>query len=145
MKKLFLSLTCLVLVSTVSFADSDRAIAVNQLPQAAQQLIKNYFADIEISYAKMETELFDKSYEVIFVNGNKVEFDKKGEWTDVDCKYTEVPVGIVPQKIQDFITKNHPNTKVIEIDKDSRDYELKLSNRVELKFDRNENFIGYDD
>ncbi len=145
MKKLFLSLTCLVLVSTASFADDDRAISVNQLPQTAQQFIQSYFVDVEISYAKMESELFDKSYEIIFVNGNKVEFDKNGKWTDIDCKYTEVPIGIVPQKIQDFIAKNHPNTKVIEIDKDRWDYDLKLNNRIELRFDLNENFIGFDD
>jgi hypothetical protein len=133
------------LVSTAAFAGKDKAITVDQLPQTARQFIKEYFAAIEVSYAKMESEVFDKSYEVILVNGCKVEFDKKGEWTDVDCKYSEVPAGIVPQKIQEFITKNQPSAKVIEIDRDSRDYELKLDNRVELKFDLKENFMGYDD
>ena len=145
MKRLFLSLACLVLASTAAFADKDVAITTDQLPQTSQQFIKTYFGEIQVSYAKMETELFDKNYEVVFVNGSKVEFNKQGEWKDVDCKYAEVPAGIVPQKIQEFLTKNHPTAKVIEIDKDSRDYELKLNNRIELKFDINENFMGYDD
>ncbi len=145
MKRLFLSLACLVFMSTAAFADKDVAITTEQLPQTAQQFIKQYFSDTQVSYAKMESEMFDKSYEVIFVNGCKVEFDAKGEWKDVDCKYAEVPAGIVPQKIQEFIAKNQPNTKVVEIDRDKRDYELKLSNRVELKFDLKENFMGYDD
>lgn len=145
MKRLFLSIVCLTLLGTVAFAGNDKPITVDQLPQTVQQFIKKYFADTEVSYAKVESEIFDKSYEVIFVNGCKVEFNKQGEWTDVDCKYAEVPAGIVPQKIQEFVAKNHPNTKVIEIDKDKRDYELKLSSRVELKFDLQENFMGYDD
>ena len=145
MRKLILSLTCLFLASTMAFADNDIAISVSQLPQPAQQFINKYFSGVEVSYAKMESELFDKSYDVVFVNGCKVEFDKKGEWKDVDCKYAEVPAGIVPQKIQEFITQNHPNTKVVEIDKDKLDYEVKLSSRVELKFDLNGNFMRYDD
>ena len=145
MKRIIFSLACLMLISTAAFADKDVAITVDQLPTASQQFINKYFADTEVSYAKMEKEIFDRSYEVIFVNGCKVEFDKQGEWTDVDCKYAEVPAGIVPQKIQEFVTKNHVGAKVIEIDKDTRDYELKLNSKVELKFDLKENFMGYDD
>jgi len=145
MKKCFLVLVSLVLISNAAFAGKDKAITTDQLPQAAQQLIKEYFANTEVSYAKMETDVFDKSYEVIFVNGCKIEFDKKGEWKDVDCKYAEVPAGIIPSKIQEFLTKRHSNAKVLEIDKDKRDYELKLNNGIELRFDLKENFMGYDD
>jgi hypothetical protein len=145
MKRFFVVLVSLVLISNAAFAGKDKAITIDQLPQTAQQLIKKYFSNTEVSYAKMETDVFDKSYEVIFVNGCKVEFDKKGEWKEVNCKYAEVPAGIVPSKIQEFLTKNHSNAKVLEIDKDKRDYELKLNNGIELRFDLKENFMGYDD
>ena len=42
--------------------------------------------------AVMESDWFDKSYDVIFTNGDKLEFDKKGVWTEVNCKYSAVPV-----------------------------------------------------
>lgn len=145
MKRFFLLAICLTAMSAVAFADKDKAITVDQLPQKAQEFIAKYFAGIEVSYVKMESDLFDKSYDVIFVTGNKVEFDKKGEWTAIDCKYTEVPTDIVPQKIQDFIAKHQPNTKVVKIEKDNDGYELKLDNRAEPKFDLNKNFMGYDD
>lgn len=50
--------------------------------------------------AKMETDWFDKSYDVIFTNGDKLEFDKKGVWTEVNCKYSAVPVAVVPEAIK---------------------------------------------
>ena len=32
---------------------------------------------------------------LIFTNGDKLEFDKKGVWTEVNCKYSAVPVAVV--------------------------------------------------
>ena len=49
----------------------------------------------------METDWFDKSYDVIFTNGDKLEFDKKGVWTEVNCKYSAVPVAVVPDAIKE--------------------------------------------
>ena len=144
MKRIFLLLVGIMFMSTAAFASRDVAIAIEQLPKAAQQFIQAHFANMQVSYAKKETDFFDKSYEVMFVNGCKVEFNSKGEWTDVDCKYAEVPTGVIPPRIQAYLTKNYPNVKVVDIEKDKRDYELKLSNRIELKFDRRENLIGYD-
>lgn len=46
-------------------ADDDKPIQVNQLPQPAQTFIKQYFSAAKVAMAKMETDLFDKSYDVI--------------------------------------------------------------------------------
>ena len=145
MKKLFLSLVCLVFMSTAAFADRDVVITVEQLPPVSQQLIKKHFADTQVVFATMEAG-FDKSYEVLFANGCKVEFDAKGEWTDVDCMHnSEVPAGIVPPNILAFVTKTHPGIKITDIDKDRRGYDVKLNNQAELVFDLTGNFLRYDD
>ena len=67
------------------------------MPQTAQTFIKTHFPDNKVAMAKMETDWFDKSYDVIFTNGDKLEFDKKGIWTEVNCKYSAVPVAVVPE------------------------------------------------
>ena len=100
MKKLVFLLVCLFTLQTVARADDDKPIQVTQMPQAAQQFIKQHFADSKVALAKMESEFFYKSYEVIFTNGNKVEFDKKGEWTEIDCKHTVVPIATIPTAIR---------------------------------------------
>ena len=88
MKKLVFLLVCLFTLQTVARADDDKPIQVTQMPQLAQQFIKQHFSDSKVALAKMESDFLYKSYEVIFTNGNKVEFDKKGNWEEVDCKHT---------------------------------------------------------
>ena len=88
MKKLMTLAICLFAFIGITRADDDKPVTVDQLPQKAQTFIKQYFADKQVSLAKQERDFFDKSYEVMFVNGEKVEFDKNGEWKDVDCKFS---------------------------------------------------------
>lgn len=145
MKKILLLLVCLFSLQTVVRADDDRPIAVTQLPASAQQFIKKHFAGNQVAFAKMEKDWFSKSYDVTFTNGNKLEFDEKGEWTEVDCKYTSVPAAIVPKAIADYVAQNYKEVRILKIDRDTRDYEVKLSNRLELKFDLQFNLIDIDD
>ena len=106
--------------------------------------IRDSFKAVEVSYAKVDEELFDKDYKVVFVNGSKVEFAKDGAWKEVDCKYGEVPAAIVPQQIRDYVTKNYPKNKIVAIDRDRRDYEVELDNGLDLKFDLKFRLIDID-
>ena len=96
-------------------------------------------------FAKMETDWLDKSYDVIFTDGNKLEFDKQGNWKEINCKYSAVPAGVIPAQILKYVSENYPDAKVLKIERDKKDYEVKLSNRWELKFDLQFNLIDIDD
>ena len=133
MKKLMTLAICLFAFIGITRADDDKPVTVDQLPQKAQTFIKQYFADKQVSLAKQERDFFDKSYEVMFVNGEKVEFDKNGEWKDVDCKFSEVPADIIPQAIR------------THIDRDSRGYEVQLNNRLELSYNTSFQLTDIDD
>ena len=78
MKKFTILLASLaVMASSVpAFAGKDRIITVGELPAVAQQFVQTHFKAVEVSYAKVDEELFDKDYKVVFVNGSKVEFAK---------------------------------------------------------------------
>ena len=52
MKKILVLFVCLFSLQTVVRADNDRPITVAQLPAAAQQFIKKYFADVNVAFAK---------------------------------------------------------------------------------------------
>ena len=130
--------------STVS-ADNDRPISVSELPEKAQQFIRQHFPNEKVSVAKMERELFDTTYEVIFTSSSKVEFLKNGDWKEVDCKYSTVPAAIIPQQIAQYVSQYYPDTSVVQIDRDKRDYEVKLTNGLELTFDLKFNLIDIDD
>ena len=146
MKKILLTLVAIFSVGILSaMADNDKLINKSQLPAQAQQFLNEHFADIEITYAKEEWEILKHSYEVRLANGTKIEFTNKGIWDEVECRFGEVPAAIIPQAIKEYIDKNYPDTKVIHIEKDRNDYEVKLSNRLELKFDKDFNLYDIDD
>ena len=126
-------------------ADNDKPIQIGQLPTKAQTFISTYFKNAKIALAKQETELFDKSYDVIFTNGEKLEFDKSGDWTEVSCKINGVPAAIIPQAIRTYVETNYPDAKVLKIERDRHEYEVKLSNRWEITFDNQMRVIDIDD
>lgn len=138
-------LACAIGISASAMAGQDKQISIKQLPEKAQKFLAEHFADSKTAIIKMDRELFDTTYDVIFTNGNKVEFDKRGEWKDIECKYSRIPEGVIPEAIRSHVGKNHPGAYILEIDRDKRDYEIKLNNGLELKFDLKFNPIGYDD
>ena len=88
------ALVCMIAFQVKAVADNDKPIAVSQLPAVSQQVIKSHFAGKKVAMAKQETGLLDKNYEVVFTSGEKVEFDKKGNWKEIDCKLSAVPANI---------------------------------------------------
>lgn len=142
--------TIILLISLLSFignvkADEDRPIRVDELPQSSREFIRKYFPQSEVSFAKVEKDLWEKKYEVVFVNGEKIEFDKQGKWEEVKCKYSSVPVNIIPEAIRNHIQHQYPDTKVLKIERDSRGYEVELSNRLELKYNTSYQLVDIDD
>ena len=145
MKKLVLLFVCVFMTSVVVMADNDKPITVNQLPAQAQTFLNTYFKGHKVALAEQETEVFNKSYDVVFTTGEKVEFDKSGEWTEVQCRQSEVPAQIVPEAIRTYVQTNYPDTKILSIERDRKEYEVKLSNRWELTFDAMMRVIDIDD
>jgi hypothetical protein len=146
MKKiLFAVLAVFVFGVAAVKADNDKVINKNQLPAQAQSFLNQNFSGVNISYAKEERDFLSRSYEVMLVDGSKIEFGSNGNWEEVDCRYGEVPAAVVPQPIKDYIAKNWADAKVIKIERHRSNYELKLSNRLELVFDEDFNIIDIDD
>ena len=145
MKKLVLLFACIFALQLTASANNDKPIKFEQLPQASQQFIKKHFANKEISIVVVESGIIEKSYDVIFANGDKVEFDRKGMWTDIDCKHSEVPTAVIPQQITDYVKTAYPGAIIKEYDVDKNSHEVKLSNRLEIKFNRSFQVVEIDD
>ena len=145
MKKLAFLIVCLFTLNMTVWAGNDKPIQVTEMPKAAQEFIKSHFANQSVAMAKVETEFMDKSYDVIFTNGDKVEFDKKGKWTNVDCKHTQVPVAIIPTAIQQYVAKQYPDAKVLQIElTDRKGYDVDLSNGFDIEFDKKFRVVDID-
>lgn len=142
-KKSIMAIVCLIAFQTQISADNDRPVSVGQLPAAAQQTLNTHFAGKKVAMAKVEG-LIDKDYDVIFTNGEKIEFDRKGEWKEIDCKTSAVPAKLIPQQIRNYVNDNYNGDKIVKIEKDRRkgEYEIELSNGIEITF--NKKFVVID-
>lgn len=146
MKKLLIVCVCLFSVNAVCFADFHKPIEVNDLPSAARTTMRGFFPKEKVALVKSEIGFFEKSYDVIFTNGTKIEFDRSGEWKEISCKGgATVPANLVPAPIAKYVNEHHQGAKVIGIEKDHGGYEVKLSNKTELEFNKNYRLTDIDD
>lgn len=148
MKKIFALMACLFALNATIYADNDKLISVNELPKNAQSFIKEYFSDLEVTYAKKEIDdlVVVEGYEVLFSNGTKVEFSKKGEWENVENKEGMVPIALIPTEIMNFLKQSKTDVKIIEIAKDKRgEIEVKVLGGLEYEFDKNFNLVDIND
>ena len=137
MKKMLFLFICLFSLNLSLSAGNDKPITVSEMPKAAREFIQRHFANQQVAMAKMETDFLIKTYDVIFSNGDKVEFDSKGKWTNVDCEHSQVPVEILPVEIHKYVTKHYPQAKVVKIElTDRKGYDVELNNGFDLEFDK---------
>lgn len=133
----------LMIASAQAF--NEKPIERNQLPQAAQQVLDKNFSNRKVAMAKMDHGLLEKSYDVVFTNGDKIEFDHAGEWTDITCHHSSVPQALVPGSIRTYLKSHYPDSAIQEIEKKRMKYEVKLSNGLEITFNKNFQVTDIDD
>ena len=143
MKKIkFLLLMAMVMTMslTMSADDDDRMITFDQLPQAAQAFHKTHFA----AKAPLLVTADWDDYTIRYESGEKVEFDKQGNWKDIECYSSKVPSAAVPAQISTYISQNYPGKSVIKLERHRSVYEVKLNNGMEIEFNRNFQVIDVD-
>lgn len=126
--------------------DKNTPISENDLPSAAKSFINQFYPGVKINRVTKESSYHNSNseYEVVFANGQEVEFDTAGNWTDVDApKGQVIPTGIVPT-IESYVSTNYNGSGINEISREYRGYEVELPNGVELLFDLDQKFIGVD-
>lgn len=115
-------------------SDHDRLVDFDKLPAKAKSFIKQNFANEKIAHILYDSELTDRDYKVRFENGTEVEFNNDGKWTKVDCQRSAVPAAIVPTEIASYVKRNFADKQIVEISCDWNEWEVQLSNGLELQF-----------
>ena len=139
--KYFLLMAMVMTMSlTMSADDDDRVITYDQLPQAAQTFLKQHFAQKVPLVVTADWDDFTIRYE----SGEKIEFDRSGNWKDIECYNSKVPNETVPDQISSYITQNYPGKSIIKLERHRSVYEVKLNNGMEIEFNRNFQVVDVD-
>lgn len=133
-----------VLFSTTACADKNKPIQVNELPAKAQTVLNTHFSGQKVTLATLESEIIDKSYNVVLQNGTKLEFDRKGNLTEVDCKQGTVPAKLIPQPIKSYVQANYSGQNIKKMEIDKNEHEVELSNGLDITFNKRFKVIDID-
>ena len=143
MKKIF-ALVTVVLASLQIINADDRPVTFNQLPAPAQEFITTNYPDEKISYATKDDDFILPDYNVMLANGVKIQFEHSGALEKIEAR-TGIPEDLIPLQIRDYVKIHYPDAIFVEYEIGKRSYDVKLSNRLEVKFNKNFNVIEIDD
>ena len=144
MRILMIAICCMMSFNIVANASNDKPINVNELPAKAQTLLTKHFNGQKVMLATIESGVVSRSYDVVLRNGTKLEFDKKGNLTEIDCKQGIVPSQLIPQPIKNYLKENYPAQAVKKIEMNKKEYEVELTNRIDLTFNKHFQLIDID-
>ena len=122
-------------------ADHDQVITFDQMPEAAQTLLRQHFANKVPLVVTVDWD----DYTIRYESGEKVEFDKQGNWKEIDCRATQVPVELIPEQIKSNIQATFPGAIILKIDRNRRGDEVKLNNGLEVEYSPTFDVIDIDD
>lgn len=135
MKKFLLIIFAVLMSVMPGFALDKYTIDRNELPNEAQEFLTTHFPNQKVSLVKVDKHLLKKTdYDVKLLNGTKIDFSNAGKWTCVDCGKNAVPDAILPSAVKKYVTQNHPDLKVVKIEKTTLKYVVYLSDGSELNF-----------
>ena len=144
MKKILVLLAGIFAFVGISKAD-DRPGTYDQRPAAARTFIKKHFPKANLVYATVDDDLIRPDFEVRLDNGFEIQFENDGSLDKIETREGNVPEVLIPEKIREYVKKNYPHVTYKEYEVGTRSYEVKLSNKLELKFNSSFVLIGIDD
>lgn len=143
MKNAFFILAISLISSVYAYAD-DRPVTFSQLPAAAQAFINDTYPGEKVSYATVDDDFIRPDYTVVLASGVRMQFENDGRLEKIEAK-AGVPDAVVPVQIRDYVRIHYPDAVIVEYEVGKRTYDVKLTNRLEFKFNRNFNLIEVDD
>ena len=147
MKKYFAIFGAILLMSLFAcdtYAD-DRPVDFKKLPVAAQTFINANYPGVTLLYITKDDDVILPDYSVMLKNGVRLQFSNGGDLESIKVQEGAVPAGIVPVQITDYVKAAYPEAFIKEYDVDRNSPEVKLSNRLDIKFNRSFQVVEIDD
>lgn len=130
-----------LLLSVATYAAE---VTLKQLPQKAQAFINEYFAKDQIRKIHSHHHRHGNTYNVLFTDGSKINFDANGQWTKIKLRNDSIPIEILPEYITTYVWDAYPNVMILSIETEGEGHEVELSDGTELTFNPKGNVVKID-
>ncbi|MDE7461110.1 MAG: PepSY-like domain-containing protein [Paramuribaculum sp.] len=144
-RKILLSFAIILGITSIAQARDNFSRDASVLPKPAQTVIGNNFKS-KVNLVKTEKTLGKVTeYEVIMTDGTEISFDRDGNWQSIEVgTSSSIPSFFILPAISDYVKKNESGQKIVGIEKERNGFEVELSNGIDMKFDKQGNFLRYD-
>lgn len=143
MKRIF-AIIALALTAVLSSKADDRPVDFNRIPAQAQTFISDTYPGVLVEYALRDDDLIRPDYTVMLKGGVKIQFDNDGRLEKIESG-DGIPAAVIPVQMRNYVEMHYPGAVIVEYEVGRRSYEVRLSNRMELKFNANFNLVEIDD
>ena len=144
MKKRILGAMFALFATGLFFAQDDMPISKKDMPSSVQRNVTRYFGKKNISSIIKDREDGKIIYEVSFDDGTKAEFSSNGSIIEAK-NHNGVPASIVPARVQAYVRKYYPQSKIVQWKKKSNKQKIELDNDLDLEFTLKGDFLRIDD
>lgn len=121
--------------------EKEEVVAATDLPQSAKDFISTHFVGSAITSVVEERNILEKTYDVVLNNGTSLDFDKNGDCREIDGNSNKLPDSVIPTKLLEYVQANYKTDYIVSWEKDGKQQDIELSNQLELKFDKDSNFL----
>ena len=128
----------------LALSADDRPMAYEKLPALAKEYIQTNFPGEKTTMVTKDDDLIFADYTVMLSNGIRLEFEHSGALTQISSP-NGIPAELVPVSIRNYVQAHYPDAGYLDFEIGKRTYEVKLTNRMELKFNNNFHIIEIDD
>lgn len=151
MKKLLqialLALTITLCFTSCSSDDDDNGddfvTEYSSLPTLAKDFVNTHYRSQTVTSA-LERYLSDPTtglfYKVYLTGGYEIDFNKGGQWIRLKSDLSGFSSSLfeteIPIAIKNYVEKEYPNQRMVEVLKTSNGFNINLSNNTKLFFDK---------
>ncbi|MGV3585391.1 MAG: PepSY-like domain-containing protein [Adhaeribacter sp.] len=128
----------------MSSCEKEEVVKAEDLPQTAREFISNNFANETVTSVVKEESGKNISYDVVLNNGTKLDFNKEGQITEIDSQ-TKLPDSVIPGPIRSYVQTNYATEHITGWELEGTNQDVELSNQLELRFDKDNNFVSLQD
>lgn len=129
------------------FSMADGRLSKEPLPEKISDFLSTHFSNVKVAFYKIERNILRiESYDVILTDGTDLEFDRRGNWLEIDGEKNALPLTVIQTPILSYIKERFPDNYVVSLDKKKNNkLEVQLNNGWELLFDEEFNIVNIDD
>ena len=136
---IFIAILALAFVS----CEKETVLDDMNIPEEISNYVNTHFPDNKIIQVVKDVDELELSYDVILEDSLSMEFNRKKKIISIEG-INKIPDSVIPEKLLNYVNNNYSEQYIIEWNLDNRYQEIELNNGIELKFNKEGEFIRID-